>query len=42
MPYTTDLTDDEFNHFFNVKIGIPELTMEKLREEGIEMPEYLV
>ena len=42
MPYTTDLTEAEVNHFFNVEIGIPELTMVKLREEGIERPENLV
>ena len=36
MPYTTELTDDEVNHFFNIEIGIPEVIMVKLREEGIK------
>ena len=42
MTYTTDLTEAEVNHFFNVEIGIPEPTMVKLREEGIERLENLV
>ena len=42
MSDTTDLTEAEVNHFFNVEIGIPEPTMVKLREEGIERPENLV
>ena len=42
MPHTTDLTEDEVNHFFNVEIGMPEPTMVKLREEEIERPENLV
>ena len=42
MPYTTDLIETEVNHFFNVKIGISEPTMVKLREEGIKRLENLV
>ena len=42
MPYATDPTDIKVNHFFNTEIGTPEPTMVKLREEGIEKPEYLV
>ena len=41
MPCTTELTDDEVNHFFNVEIGMLEVTMVKLREEGIWRPEGL-
>ena len=42
MPHTTDLTEAEAHHFFNVEIGILEPTMTKLREEGIERPAHLV
>ena len=42
MRCTTELTEAEVNHFFNVEIGIPELTMVKLRKEGIERLENLV
>ena len=42
MPCTADLTEVGVNHFFNAEIGIPEPTMVKLREEGIERPETLV
>lgn len=42
MPYATDFTNYEVNHFFNVEIGIPESTMIKLRKEGAESPEHLV
>ena len=42
MPYATGLTDIEVNHFFDVEMGMPEPTMVKLREEGVERPEHLV
>ena len=35
MLYATDITDNEVNYFFNVKIGILEVIMVKLREKGI-------
>ena len=38
----TEITETEVNHFFNVEIGIPEPTMVKLQEEGINRPEDLV
>ena len=42
MPYATDITDNEVNYFFNVKIGILEVIMVKLREESINRREDLV
>ena len=42
MPYATDLTNVEVNHFFNIEIGMPELTMVKFREEGMKIPDHLV
>ena len=42
MSHTNEIIDDEVNNFFDVEIGTLEVTMVKLREEGIERPEDLV
>ena len=41
-PYTTELTDDEANHLWNIEIGIPEAATVKLREKGVNRIEDLV
>ena len=42
MSCTTELTDDELNHFLNIEIGIPEATIVKLREGYFDRLEDLV
>ena len=42
MPYTTELAEDEMTHFSNVEIAIPEETMVKLWEGGIERIDYMI
>ena len=41
MSHTTELADDEVNHFFIMEIGFLEATMVKLREEDVNSPEDL-
>ena len=42
MPHTTSLDDYQVKHFFEIELGVPETTVERLAEEGIERPEDLV
>ena len=42
MPHTTSLDDHQVKHFFEIELGMPEATVERLAEEGIERPEDLV
>ena len=42
MPHTTSLDDCQVKHFFEIELGTPEATVERLAEEGIERPEDLV
>jgi hypothetical protein len=42
MPHTTSLDDYQVKHFFEIELGMPEATVERLAEEGVERPEDLV